>query len=176
MIAIGINTEGYREVLGLMLGDSESEASWSQFFSWLKSRNMRGVELVVSDDKGGMVKAVRRYFQGDTWHRCQTHFKRNIMDATPKSAKEELYPHLRAILDATDICTARLLLIQTLETFEQNAPKAMQKLEMAYDDATAVLMLPEKYRRRLRTTNAVERLIEEIWRRERVIRIFPDRE
>src|SRR5690554_6694184 len=119
MIAIGINTEGYREVLGLMLGDSESEASWSQFFSWLKSRNLRGVELVVSDDHGGLVKAVRRYFQGVTWHRCQTHFMRNIMDATPKSAKEELYPHLRAILDAPDIGTARLLLNQTLETFEK---------------------------------------------------------
>jgi putative transposase len=71
-------------------------------FSWLKSRNLRGVELVVSDDHGGLVKAVRRYFQGVTWHRCQTHFMRNIMDATPKSAKEELYPHLRAILDAPD--------------------------------------------------------------------------
>jgi putative transposase len=176
MIAIGINTEGYREVLGLMLGDSESEASWSQFFSWLKSRNLRGVELVVSDDHGGLVKAVRRYFQGVTWHRCQTHFMRNIMDATPKSAKEELYPHLRAILDAPDIGTARLLLNQTLETFEKKAPKAMQILEMGFDDATAVLMLPKKYRRRLRTTNAVERLIKEIRRRERVIRIFPNRE
>src|SRR5690554_584225 len=101
---------------------------------------------------------------------------RNIMDATPKSAKKELYPHLRAILDAPDIGTARLLLNQTLETFEKKAPKAMQILEMGFDDATAVLMLPEKYRRRLRTTNAVERLIEEIRRRERVIRIFPNRE
>ena len=81
MIAIGVNTEGYREVLGLMLGDSESEASWSQFFSWLKSRNLRGVDLVVSDGHSGLVKAVRRHFQGITWQRCQTHFMRNIMDA-----------------------------------------------------------------------------------------------
>lgn len=176
MIAIGINTEGYREVLGLMIGDSESEASWNQFFSWLKNRNLRGVEFVISDDHSGLVKAVRRQFQGVAWQRCQTHFMRNIMDATPKPVREELYPRLRAILEAPDIDTARLLLNQTLEAFEKKAPKAMQILEMGFDDATAVLVLPEKYRRRLRTTNALERLNEEIRRRERVIRIFPNRE
>ena len=69
MIAIGINTEGYREDIGLMLGDRDSEASWSQFFSWLKSSTLRGVELVVSDDHGGLVTAVRRSFQGVTWNR-----------------------------------------------------------------------------------------------------------
>lgn len=176
MVAIGINTEGYREVLGLMLGDSESEESWSEFFSWLKSRNLRGVELVVSDDHRGLVKAIRNHFQGITWQRCQTHFMRNIMDAAPKSLKEELYPHIRAIFEAPDMETARLLLNQTLEMFEKKAPKAMRILEMGFDDATAVLVLPEKYRRRLRTTNAVERLNGEIRRREQVIRIFPNRE
>ena len=176
MIAVGINTEGYREVLGLMIGDSESEASWNQFFSWLKNRNLRGVEFVISDDHSGLVKAVRRQFQGVAWQRCQTHFMRNIMDATPKPVREELYPRLRAILEAPDIDTARLLLNQTLEAFEKKALKAMQILEMGFDDATAVLVLPEKFRRRLRTTNAIERLIEEIRRRERVIRIFPNRE
>jgi len=176
MIAVGINTEGYREVLGLVLGDRESEASWREFFSWLKDRNLRGVELVVSDDHKGLVKAIRTHFQGVTWQRCQTHFMRNIIDATPKSLRDELYPHLRAILDAPNIDAARLLLNQTLGVFEKKAPKAMQVLEMGFDDATAVLVLPEKYRRRLRTTNAVERLNEEIRRRERVIRIFPNRE
>ena len=176
MIAVGINTEGYREVLGLMLGDSESEASWSEFFSWLKNRNLRGVDLVVSDDHKGLVKAVRHHFQGVSWQRCQTHFMRNILDAAPKSVENELYPRLRAILDAPDIDTARLLLNQTLEAFEKKAPRAMQALEEGFDDATAVLVLPEKYRRRLRTTNCVERLNEEIRRRERVIRIFPNRE
>jgi len=172
MIAIGINTEGYREILGLKPGDSESEASWSEFFSWLKSRNLRGVDLVVSDDHSGLAKAVRTHFQGVTWQRCQTHFMRNIMDACPKSMQDELYPHLRAILEAPDTGTARLLLNQTLETFEEKAPRAMKVLENCFDDATAVHALPEKYRRRLRTTNGVERLNEEIRRRERVIRIF----
>ncbi|MBU5304695.1 IS256 family transposase [Eubacterium callanderi] len=176
MIAIGVNTKGYREILGLQLGDSESEASWNDFFSWLKGRGLRGVDLVVSDDHCGLVKAVKSQFQGVTWQRCQTHFMRNLLDATPKHLKEELYPHLRAILDAPDIDTARLLLNQTLETYEKKAPKVMKILESGFDDATAVIMIPEKYRRRLRTTNSVERLNEEIRRRERVIRIFPNRE
>ncbi|MDT2241381.1 transposase [Paenibacillus larvae] len=73
MIAIGVNTEGYREVLGLMLGDTESEASWSEFFSSLKGCGLRGVDLITSDDHGGLVRAVRQQLQV-TWQRCQTHF------------------------------------------------------------------------------------------------------
>lgn len=176
MLAYGVNMEGYREVLGLMLGDSESEASWSEFFSWLKDRGLRGVELIVSDQHGGLVRAIRTHFQGVTWQRCQTHFMRNILDATPKQLQGELYPRVRAILDAPDLETARLLLQQTVETYEAKAAKAISVVENGFDDATAVLLLPEKYRKRLRTTNGMERLNEEIRRRERVIRIFPNRE
>jgi len=176
MLAYGVNDDGYREILGLMLGDSESEASWSEFFSWLKSRDLRGVDVIVSDHHGGLVKAIRQHFQGVTWQRCQTHFMRNILDVTPKSLQEELYPHVRAILDAPDMDTARLLLNQTLQAYETRAPKAMAVLEAGFDDATAVLVLPERYRKRLRTTNGIERLNEEIRRRERVIRIFLNRE
>ncbi|ANB60748.1 MULTISPECIES: IS256 family transposase [Bacillales] len=176
MLAYGVNTDGHREILGLMLGDSESEASWSEFFAWLKSRDLRGVDLIVSDHHGGLVRAVRNHFQGVTWQRCQTHFMRNILDATPKALQEELYPRVRAILDAPDMDTARLLLEQVLESYESKAAKAMRILEAGFEDATAVLMLPERYRKRLRTTNGMERLNEEIRRRERVIRIFPNRE
>lgn len=90
--------------------------------------------------------------------------------------KDDVYTRVRAILDAPDNETARLLLSQTIETYEDKAPKAMRILETGFDDATAVLVLPEKYRKRLRTTNRVERLNEEVRRRERVIRIFPNRE
>lgn len=176
MLAYGVNTDGHREILGLMLGDSESEASWSEFFAWLKSRDLRGVDLIVSDHHGGLVRAVRNHFQGVTWQRCQTHFMRNILDVTPKALQEELYPRVRAILDAPDMDTARLLLEQVLESYESKATKAMRILEAGFEDATAVLMLPERYRKRLRTTNGMERLNEEIRRRERVIRIFPNRE
>lgn len=83
MIATGVNEEGYREILGITLGDSESEASWSEFFSWLKQRDLRGVDVVVSDSHSGLIKALHAQFQGATWQRCQTHFMRNFMDATP---------------------------------------------------------------------------------------------
>lgn len=176
LIAIGINEAGFREVLGLMLGDSESEVSWTEFFTWLKKRDLRGVDIVVSDSHGGLVRAIRSQFQGATWQRCQTHFMRNILDATPKSLHGEIHGRVRALLDATDTETARVLLEKILEDYSGKAAKAMGILETGFDDATAVLELPERYRKRLRTTNGVERLNEEIRRRERVIRIFPNRE
>jgi transposase-like protein len=175
LMAIGVNEEGYREVLGLMLGDSESEASWNEFFSWLKNRGLRGVDLVVSDHHAGLIRAIRQHFQGVTWQCCQTHFLRNLLDATPKAWREELHARVRACLDAPNPETARILMNRVLEDFETKAPKAMTILEAGFDDATAVLSLPEKYRKRLRTTNSLERLNEEIRRRERVIRIFPNR-
>lgn len=176
LIGIGVNADGYREVLGVTLGDSESEASWSEFFGWLKSRGLQGVDLIVSDDHGGLVRAIRRNFQGVTWQRCQTHFMRNILDATPKSLQDEIHSRIRPILEAPDAKTARMLLEKVLEEYETKAPKAMAVLEAGFEDVTAVLALPEKYRKRLRTTNPLERLNEEIRRRERVIRIFPNRE
>lgn len=176
LLAFGVNMQGYRELLGFWVGDSESEASWSELFLNLKKRGLRGVELIVSDQHSGLVKAIRTHYQGITWQRCQTHFMRNILDKTPKALKEELYSKLRAILDAPDIQTARLLFSKTVETYQDKVPKAIETLENGFDDATAVLMLPEKYRKRLRTTNAMERLNQEIRRRERVIRIFPNRE
>ena len=176
LIAVGINEAGYREVLGLMLGDSESESRWTDFFKWLKSRDLRGVDIIVSDSHGGLVRAVRSQFQGATWQRCQTHFMRNILDATPKSLQGEVHGRVRALSDAPDTKTARLLLEKILEDYSRKAAKAMGILEAGFDDATAVLELPERYRKRLRTTNGVERLNQEIRRRERVIRIFPNRE
>ena len=176
MVATGIQEEGHREVLGLMLGDSESESSWNEFFSWLKSRDLRGVDVVISDNHGGLVHAVKKNFQGCTWQRCQTHWMRNILDATPKALQKEVHGRVRAIMEAPDLKTARILLEQVLEDYAEKAPRAMRVLEEGFDDGTAVLMLPERYRKRLRTTNGQERLNEEIRRRERVIRIFPNRE
>lgn len=100
---------------------------------------------------------------------------RNVLDATPKSLKDEVYGRVRTLLDASDVEAARLLLSQTINAYEERASKAMRVLEAGFDDATAVLSLPERYRKRLRTTNSVERLNQEIRRRERVIRIFPNR-
>jgi transposase-like protein len=176
LLAIGINQHGYREVLGLQIGDSESEKSWSDFFLWLKGRGLNGVDLITSDDHQGLENAIQTQLQGATWQRCQTHFMKNIVDAMPKALQEEIHSRVRGIFEAANLETARFLLNQTLDEYGVKAPKAMDVLEQGFDDATAVLSLPEKYRTKLRTTNSIERLNQEIRRRERVIRIFPNRE
>jgi transposase-like protein len=116
--------------------------------------------------------ALREDFERHSW----SVFMRNILDVSPKAHRDEIKSHIQAILKAPDIVTARMLLAKTLETFGKAAPRAMETLESGFDDAVAVMAMPEKYRTRLRTTNGLERLNEEIRRRERVIRIFPNRE
>lgn len=176
LVATGVNIDGTREVLGLTVGDTESEATWGGFFEQLKARGLMGVDVVTSDHHSGLVSAVKQHFQGATWQRCQTHFMRNIMDASPKGLRDELKKHVRSILDGADTQLSRTLLDQTIEQFQKKAPKAMAILEAGFDDATAVLELPETCRVRVRTTNNVERLNREIRRREIVIGIFPNRD
>lgn len=175
MIATGINDEGDREILGVMRGDSESEVGWRAIFSLLKERGLAGVDVWVSDSHSVLVKALLAHFFG-LYMAAETYFMRNLLDATPKSLQTEVHQRMRAILDAPDLKTAQLLLNQTLQDLANKAPKAMQVLEEGFDDVIAVLALPERYRRRLQTTNGIERLNEEIRRREQVIRIFPNRE
>jgi transposase-like protein len=174
LIAIGVSMKGYREIIGFRTGDSETYASWCDFFSWLKGRGLRGVDLVVSDHHGGLVKAVETQFQGVMWQRCQTHFTCNILDACPKQLQGELHSQLRVIWEPPDVETARQMLERVIGNYGKKAPRAVNTLEDGFDDAAAVLNLPEQYRKRLRTTNGIERLNEEVRRRERVIRIFPN--
>jgi putative transposase len=175
LVATGVNAQGSREALGLQVGDSESERTWLEFFAWLKGRGLRGVDLLVSDHHGGLVKAVPQQFQGATWQRCQTHRSANSAAATPKALQEELHARRRPIFDAPDEATARTLLASFVHDYQTTAPAAVATLERGFDDATAVLALPAPYRKRRRTTNGMERLNEEIRRRERVIRLFPHR-
>ena len=174
LIAVGVNEAGYREVLGLMIGDSESEATWSEFFRWLTERGLHDVDLVVSDHHGGLVNAVKRHFQGVAWQRCQVHFMRNILDACPKRYHDALKAKLRLMFNAPDMKTARDLLDDIVGEYSERAPRAVSCLEAGFEDAMAVMALPELYRRRLRSTNGLERLNREVRRRERVIGIFPN--
>jgi len=174
LVAIGINEEGRREIIGFQVDNSESEDSWGRFFASLKERGLKNVRLVTSDDHKGLVKAVRKHFQEVSWQRCQTHFTRNMLDHTPKSMQPEMKEDLRALYESVDIESARKARNQIIDKYDTKAPKATALLDGAFDDITAVLALPLRYRKRLRTTNGVERLNEEIRRRERVIRIFPN--
>ncbi len=176
LVAVGISKEGYREILGLRIANSESEQSWLETFRWLKGRGLDGVELVVSDAHEGLTEALRRCFQGASWQRCQTHFKRNVLDKTPAEWREAMDEGLERIFEAEDPGSARTHFDKLAEELEGKADKALDTLEAGLEDAIAALRLPEKYRKRLRSTNTVERLIEEFRRRERVVRIFPNDE
>lgn len=176
LIATGVTKDGQREILGFQVGDSESEASWSELFQRLKMRGLSGVDFAISDSHGGLVRSLRTQFQGVTWQRCQTHFLRNIAGATPKRLQQELHERVKMVLHAPDKEIARQLLQGVYSDFGQTAQKALAVLEDGFEDATAIMTLPMAYRQRLRTTNSVERLNEEIRRRERVIRIFPNRD
>lgn len=174
LIATGVNADGNREVLGFTIADGESEEAWSDFFSGLKARGLRGVDLITSDNHGGLKKAIQKQFHGTGWQRCQTHFSKNLLDKTPKKLQPEVKTSLNDLYNAPDLKDAKARKQQMLEKYQTQAPKAMALLDESFDEITAVYALPEAYRKRLRTTNSIERLNEELRRRERVIRIFPN--
>lgn len=174
LIGTGVREDGHREILGLQLRQTESEVSWEEFLRWLVGRGLSGVDLVVSDNHSGLVKAIRSQLPGSSWQHCQTHLMRNILDSAPKRLQKELHSRIRLVFDAPDEETSRDLAGDVIDRFGIAAPKAVSKLEEHLDDALAVMALPEKYRKRLRTTNSIERLNQEIRRRERAIRIFPN--
>jgi putative transposase len=176
LIAMGVNEEGYREVLGFTLWDSETHLGWKTFFEDLKKRGIGQVDYVISDAHTGLVKALQEVFVEAAWQRCQVHFMRNIMEVCPSKVKLQLLEDLRDLWSSKDPELARERFQEILVTYEALAPKSMEVLEAGFDDAIAVLHLPTKYRRRLRSTNSLERLNQEIRRRERVIRIFPSGE
>lgn len=176
LIVSGIGEEGKREILGVRIGDTESFSTWDETFRWLKGRGLGGVMFVVSDNHGGLVQGIAKHFQGASWQRCQVHLMRNLLSSSPVKLRAEVAAHAKIILHAQDMVEAKRQLSAFIEHFGTSAPKAVSCLEEGFADAMAVMALPEKYRRRLRTTNMQERLNQEIRRRERVIRIFPNDE
>ena len=176
LIVSGIRSDGMREILGIQIGNTESFATWEETFKWLKSRGLKGVMFVISDQHAGLTEAIAKHFQGATWQRCQVHLMRNILGSCSPRHRAEVAAQAKLVLQAPNKKDALGYLQEFIERFETKAPKAVACLEEAFEDAMAVIALPEKYRRRLRTTNMQERLNQEIRRRERVIRIFPNDE
>jgi transposase-like protein len=174
LIVVGVNAEGYREILGVRIANSETEQGWLETFRWLKARGLEGVDLMVSDAHEGLVEALHRCFQGASWQRCQAHFRRNVFDKTPAARKQVMAKGLDRVLEADTPEEAHRAFQGLADRLEGDADRALETLEAGLEDAIAVLRLPDKYRRRLRTTNALKRLIQEVRRREKVIRIFPN--
>ena len=169
-----VNAEGNREILGVRIGDSESDSFWRETFAWLKDRGVKDVAFVTSDDHRGMVKALNRSFQGVMWQRCQVHFMRNVLSFTSARHKAAMAAGLKRVFASDDVSEARTKSVELAEQLDKRADRAIECLEQGLEDALAVYALPSKYRRRLKSTNMQERLIQEVRRRERVIRIFPN--
>lgn len=168
--------DGKREILAVAVADTESEATWQDVFASLKVRGLAGVRLVTSDHHAGIIKAVKKHFQGASWQRCQVHFSKNACGLVPRQARKELAADLREVFAAPDLESALRIAATAAERWRPKYPKAATLIEDHIEECLAVLSFPASHRQRLRTTNGLERLNEEIKRRTRVIRIFPNRE
>ena len=173
LVAIGISAAGYREVLGCWVAESESEASWGSVFSELKQRGLSGVSYGVSDDHTGMVKAIERHFQGAVWQRCQVHFVRNALALCGCQQRPMVLRLMKAVTEAATREAARAALGVAVAELEKKAPRVARLLEESGEEILGVYALPEAHRKRMRTTNMLERQNQELKRRTRVVRVFP---
>jgi putative transposase len=173
-IVLGIREDGYREVLGFSVSEKESEETWKEMFQSLKARGLKGVRMVTSDAHCGIQKAIFAEFPGCAWQRCQTHFSRNVLDACPSRLAPELKVRLRDMYEAPTLEECRQRRDSILEDYAQTAPKAMRVLENGWNDIVSVYAFPPHLRKKLRTSNSIERLNGEVRRRESVVRIFPN--
>lgn len=174
-IAIGINNEGYREIIGFMIQDGESEYSWKNFFEHLKNRGLNGTKLVISDSHKGLVSAIRESFTGVSWQRCQVHFMRNMFEHVPKKDSKPFREAVKNFFRYTDIELAREAKNELINKFihQKRYEKACEILDEGFEDAFQYTVVANGHTR-LRSTNSIERLNQEIRRREKVIRIFPN--
>ena len=174
-IAVGISNDGQREIIGFMIQEGESEESWSNFFESLKERELTGLQLVISDAHKGLVAAVRKNFINVAWQRCQVHFLRNILSKIPKKGSKDFRESVKALFRLTSIDTARTMKSHLLEEYMDQIKytKACETLDEGFEDAFQYVVAGHGHNR-LKSTNLLERLNQEVRRREKVIRIFPN--
>jgi putative transposase len=177
LIVSGVREDGFREILAVEVADTESEATYQELFRSLKRRGLSGVQLVVSDDHEGLKSAIARHFQGASHQRCQVHYARNHLGMVGAARRKELGADLRAIFAAPDRKQALTTASSVAEKWRKKGnEKVAEHLEEHIEECLSCLAFPESHRRRIRTTNGLERLNQEIKRRSRVVRIFPNRE
>jgi transposase-like protein len=175
VVAVGVTTEGERRVLGVDCGPSEDEAFWTRFLRSLVKRGLKGVRLVVSDAHEGLRSAIAKVLSGTQWQRCRVHFMRNLLSTVPRGAQETVAAFVRTIFYQPDHHSAMTHLRDVAGMLRERFPEAAEVLEDAAEDVLAHMQFPKEHRRRLHSTNTVERLHMEIKRRTRVIGIFPNR-
>jgi putative transposase len=174
LVAIGIDREGRRCVLGVELANRESQTSWKDFLVGLQKRGLAGVEFVVSDDHAGLKQAIIEMLPGAAWQRCYVHFLRNALDHLPRKADDDCTTELRWIYDRRNVEEARRDLAAWLARWSGKYPKLCDWVEGNIEETLTFYRLPLQHHKHMKSTNMLERLNEEIRRRTRVIRIFPN--
>ena len=175
LIAIGIQPSGHRSVLGVSVSLSEAEVHWRKFLSSLKKRGIHGVKLIVSDAHEGIKAARQATFAGVPWQRCQFHLAQNAMHHTPKvEMRKQVADDIRNIFNATDANHAQEELVRFVDRYQETAPKLTAWAEANIAEGLAIFCIPSEHRKRMRTTNMLERQNRELKRRTRVATLFPN--
>jgi len=175
LIAAGVDEQGRRQILGVSVSLSEHEVHWRTFLKSLVSRGLSGVRLIVSDDHAGLGAARQAVFGGIPWQRCQFHLQQNASAYVPRQEmKPEVAATLRSVFNAQDRAEAEALLKRAVEKYDKSASKLAQWMQEAIPEGLTVFSFPAEHRRLIRTTNGLERVNQEIRRRTRVARLFPN--
>jgi transposase-like protein len=175
LIAIGVSPDGKRQILGVSVSLAEHEVHWRTFLQSLIARGLRGVWLIISDAHAGLRAARLAVFGGVPWQRCQFHLQRNVQAyVTRKDMQSEVAQDLRKIFNAPDLATAQTWLKEMVEKYRPKSSRLADWLEQNVPEGLTVFSFPLSHRRRIRTSNLLERINQEIRRRTRVVRIFPN--
>jgi putative transposase len=174
LIALGVNWDGRRCVLGVELANRESQTTWKDFLRGLVERGLHGVEFVVSDDHEGIKHAAMQILPGTVWQRCYVHFLRNALDHLPRKADDDCLTELRWIYDRRTLPEARADLASWLARWQAKYAKLCDWAEENIEETFSFFRLPQAHYKHMRSTNLLERFNEEIRRRTYVVRIFPN--
>lgn len=175
LIIKGVRADGKREILVVEVANTENETTWSEVFRDLKRRGLSGVRYIVSDDHEGLGKAIERHFQGVAWQRCQVHYLKNATDKVPAKERPVLRERLKDAWAAPDRQTANSRLEEIVEDYRARYLELANWLEETGEETLTIFELPKEHRKRMNSTNGLERFHQELERRTRVIRIFPNR-
>jgi putative transposase len=174
LLAIGVNWDGRRCVLGVEVANRESKTSWRDFLVGLKERGLHGVEFVISDDHPGLRRAIAELLTDAVWQRCYVHFLRNAIDHLPRKADDDCLMELRWLYDRRDLAEARSDLAAWLGKWQDRYPKLCDWVEDNIEETLSFYRLPRQHHKHMKSSNMLERINQELKRRTHVVRIFPN--
>lgn len=175
LIAVGVNADGHREILGLDVATCEDGAGWLAFLRSLIALGLTGVQLVISDAHMGLVNAIGATLPGASWQRCRTHYARTLLSQVPKSAQPWVATLLRTLFEQPDADAVQAQMKHVLDALEAKFPKAAEHLDAVQADVLAFTDFPQLSWRQIWSNKPQERLNKEIRRRTDVVGIFPNR-